>query len=56
MKKIIISKTFTKEEKVKEYKRVARASQIHEISQKPFVEPSKKKDYNKRDKSYKSDY
>lgn len=56
MKKIIISKIFTNEEKVKEYKRSARVSQIPEVSYKSFVELNKKRNYDKRDKSYKSDY
>lgn len=56
MKKIVISKKYTKEEKVKKYKKTA-GEAIKTIAIPPtYVSSNKKKEYNKKDKNYKSDY
>lgn len=54
--KITISKKHTLREKLAEYKKTARLSAAGASSYKAYVLPDKKKEYNKKDKSYKIGY
>lgn len=54
--KITISKKYTLREKIAEYKKTASLSAAGAFSYKAYVLPNKKKEYDKKDKSYKSGY